>query len=231
MRYDADGSENPEFVLNRPSLPAGARSWWPARTSAAARAASTRPGRCWISASAASSRPSFADIFYNNCFKNGILPVRLPREVVRAADDDARARRANAPSRWTWNAEVIVRPTARTIPFEIDPLRRHLLLNGLDDIGLTMQQADRDRRLRGEAERAGASPEPRRRLESAHEGEPVHGREQEAAGPARRRHRAGGDGARSGASSSGSTRGACPTFELEEGLVGGAAHRAARRRR
>ena len=71
------------------------RSWWPATISAAARAASTRPGRCSISASAASSRPAFADIFYNNCFKNGILPITLPQEEVDKLMDDAE-RGANA---------------------------------------------------------------------------------------------------------------------------------------
>jgi 3-isopropylmalate/(R)-2-methylmalate dehydratase small subunit len=83
--------------------------------------------------------PDFADIFYNNCFKNGILPVRLPREVCDQLMEDARLG-GNARLTVDLERQVVVRPNGEEIPFEIDPFRRHLLLNGLDDIGQTMQR-------------------------------------------------------------------------------------------
>jgi SAM-dependent methyltransferase len=82
--------------------------------------------------------PDFADIFHNNCFKNGVLPVRLPREICEKLMEDARLG-ANARVTVDLERQVVVRPNGEEIPFTIDPLRRHLLLNGLDDIGQTMQ--------------------------------------------------------------------------------------------
>ncbi len=86
--------------------------------------------------------PSFADIFYNNCFKNGILPIRLPEEVVEEVFQ--RVRR-NAGYRLTIDLEdkKISSEDGLSVPFEVDPFRRHCLLNGLDDIGLTLQQQDK----------------------------------------------------------------------------------------
>ena len=83
--------------------------------------------------------PDFADIFHNNCFKNGILPIRLPQEICDTLMQDARL---GANSRITIDLErqVVVRPNGEEIRFEVDPFRRHCLLNGLDDIGLTMQK-------------------------------------------------------------------------------------------
>ena len=115
------------------------RSSSPARTSAAARAASTRPGRCSISASAASSPEDFADIFYNNCFKNGILPIKLPQEIIDKLMDDA-SRGANAIIEIDLEKQEIKGPDGGTVHFDIDPFRKHCLLNGLDDIGLTMEK-------------------------------------------------------------------------------------------
>jgi 3-isopropylmalate/(R)-2-methylmalate dehydratase small subunit len=82
--------------------------------------------------------PDFADIFHNNCFKNGILPVRLPRAVCDELMEDARLG-GNARLTVDLNRQVVVRPSGEEIPFNVDPFRRHLLLHGLDDIGQTMQ--------------------------------------------------------------------------------------------
>ena len=139
MRYDEDGKRDPGFRAQQAGLPQGARSWSPARISAAARRASTRLGRCSISASAASSRPSFADIFYNNCFKNGILPIKLPQAEVDKLIDDAE-RGANATLTVDLETQEIRGPDGGMIKFDIDPFRKHCLMNGLDDIGLTLEK-------------------------------------------------------------------------------------------
>ena len=83
---------------------------------------------------------SFADIFYNNCFKNGILPIVLPKEQVEMLMDDAQ-RGANAILSVDLESQVITGPDGGTIHFELDPFRKHCLLNGLDDIGLTLEKA------------------------------------------------------------------------------------------
>ena len=82
--------------------------------------------------------PSFADIFYNNCFKNGILPIVLPQEDVDKLMDDAE-RGANAVVTVDLEAQEIRGPDGGVIRFDIDPFRKHCLINGLDDIGLTLQ--------------------------------------------------------------------------------------------
>jgi 3-isopropylmalate/(R)-2-methylmalate dehydratase small subunit len=82
--------------------------------------------------------PDFADIFNNNCYKNGILPIRLPREVCDVLIEDARLG-GNARITIDLEREVVVRPNGEEIPFKTDSFRRHLLLNGLDDIGQTLQ--------------------------------------------------------------------------------------------
>ncbi|MGE3781936.1 MAG: 3-isopropylmalate dehydratase small subunit, partial [Alphaproteobacteria bacterium] len=83
--------------------------------------------------------PSFADIFYNNCFKNGLLPIALPQVVVDQLMDDAK-KGANAVLVIDLESQRITRPDGETVHFEIDPFRKHCLLNGLDDIGLTEQK-------------------------------------------------------------------------------------------
>ncbi len=85
---------------------------------------------------------NFADIFYNNCFKNGILPIKLPRELVDQLMEDA-AKGANATMTVDLEKQEITRPDGATISFDIDPFRKHCLLNGLDDIGLTLRKTDR----------------------------------------------------------------------------------------
>ena len=83
--------------------------------------------------------PSFADIFYNNCFKNGILPIALPKEIVDELMADAE-QGANAVMTIDLESQTITRPDGEKVQFELDPFRKHCLLNGLDDIGLTEQK-------------------------------------------------------------------------------------------
>jgi 3-isopropylmalate/(R)-2-methylmalate dehydratase small subunit len=99
--------------------------------------------------------PSFGDIFYNNCFKNGILPIRLPKEQVALLLDDAE-RGANAIITVDLEAQEITRPDGGTIPFEVEPFRKHCLLNGLDDVALTLQKAEKIDRF--EESRAQSQP-------------------------------------------------------------------------
>jgi len=139
MRYREDGSENPDFVLNRPPyrdaeiLIAHENFGCGSSREHAPWALLDFGIRCVIA-------PDFADIFHNNCFKNGILPVRLPREVCDKLMDDARLG-ANARVTVDLERQVVVRPNGEEIPFEVDAFRKHLLLNGLDDIGQTLQHA------------------------------------------------------------------------------------------
>ncbi len=83
--------------------------------------------------------PGFADIFFNNCFKNGVLPIVLPRDQIDALMEDA-GQGANATFTIDLEAETITRPDGSTLPFEVDPFRKHCLLEGLDDIGLTLEK-------------------------------------------------------------------------------------------
>ena len=99
--------------------------------------------------------PDFADIFYNNCFKNGILPIRLPQAQVDILMDDA-GKGANATVTVDLEAQEITRPDGEKIHFELDSFRKHCLLNGLDDIGQTLQKEDRIASF--EAKRGQAQP-------------------------------------------------------------------------
>ena len=139
LRYREDGSENPDFVLNQ-------QPWRGAEILVAHEnfgCGSSREHAPWALLDFGIRcviAPDFADIFNNNCFKNGILPVRLPREVCDALMEDARLG-ANARITVDLERQVVVRPNGEEIPFEVDALRKHLLLNGLDDIGQTLQHA------------------------------------------------------------------------------------------
>jgi 3-isopropylmalate/(R)-2-methylmalate dehydratase small subunit len=84
--------------------------------------------------------PSFADIFYNNCFKNGILPIVLPQDQVDLLMDDAQ-NGANATLSVDLESQTITRPDGSAISFEVDAFRKHCLLHGLDDIGLTLEKS------------------------------------------------------------------------------------------
>ncbi|MEM0922457.1 MAG: 3-isopropylmalate dehydratase small subunit [Pseudomonadota bacterium] len=138
QRYLDDGSENPDFVLNKPAyrqskiLVTGDNFGCGSSREHAPWAIADFGIRCIIST-------SFADIFYNNCFKNGILPIVLPQEEVNKLMDDA-ARGANAIVTVDLEEQVISGPDGGEISFEIDPFRKHCLLAGLDDIGQTMEK-------------------------------------------------------------------------------------------
>lgn len=138
LRYTDDGKENPEFVLNLPAyrqakiLVVGANFG----------CGSSREHAPWALADFGIScviASSFADIFYNNCFKNGILPIVLPQSEVDKLLDDA-SRGANATVTVDLEKQEIRGPDGGVIKFEVDQFRKHCLLNGLDDIGLTEQK-------------------------------------------------------------------------------------------
>ena len=140
MRYNADGSDNPDFVLNKPAyrgaeiLVAGDNFGCGSSREHAPWALLDFGIRCVIST-------SFADIFYNNCFKNGILPIVVsPGDLEKLLDDAGRG--ANARLTIDLENQVVRGPDGGTMHFEIDPFRKHCLLNGLDDIGLTMEKAE-----------------------------------------------------------------------------------------
>ena len=138
MRYKDDGSENPDFVLNKPAyrdakiLIAGDNFGCGSSREHAPWAILDFGIRCVIA-------PSFADIFYNNCFKNGILPIALPQEQVDKLMEDAE-RGANATVSIDLESQTIKGPDGGEISFEVDAFKKHCLLNGLDDIGLTMEK-------------------------------------------------------------------------------------------
>ena len=140
MRFDQSGNELPEFVLNKPAyrdaqiLVAGDNFGCGSSREHAPWALSDFGIRCVIA-------PSFADIFFNNCFKNGILPIPLPQEEVDKLMDDA-SNGANATLTIDLEAQEITRPDGQKIAFEIDPFRKHCLLNGLDDIGLSLTKVE-----------------------------------------------------------------------------------------
>ena len=98
-----------------------------------------RPGRLLDFGIRCVIAPSFADIFYNNCFKNGILPIALPKEIVDELMEDAE-KGANAVMTIDLETQTITRPDGEKVQFELGAFRKHCLLNGLDDIGLTEQQ-------------------------------------------------------------------------------------------
>ena len=139
MRYAPDGQEIADFVLNQAAyreaqiLIAGDNFGCGSSREHAPWALLDFGIRCIIA-------PSFADIFYNNCFKNGILPIVLPQTEVDKLMDDAK-RGANATISVDLESQTIQGPDGGTISFEIDGFRKQCLMEGLDDIGLTLQKA------------------------------------------------------------------------------------------
>ena len=139
MRYNPDGSEIADFVLNQPAyrkaeiIVAGDNFGCGSSREHAPWALLDFGIRCVIST-------SFADIFYNNCFKNGILPIVMQPEVVAVLMEDAR-KGANARMTVDLEAQTVTTSDGQSFPFQIDAFRRHCLLNGLDDIGLTLEKA------------------------------------------------------------------------------------------
>jgi 3-isopropylmalate/(R)-2-methylmalate dehydratase small subunit len=141
LRFDEVGQPKPGFVLDQPAykdtkiLVAGENFGCGSSREHAPWAILDAGIRCVIA-------PSFGDIFYNNCFKNGILPIQLPKEQVDLLMDDAN-RGANAVVSIDLEKQEITGPDGGRIHFEIDAFRKHCLLNGLDDIGQTLNKAPR----------------------------------------------------------------------------------------
>ncbi|MFE3835975.1 3-isopropylmalate dehydratase small subunit [Pseudogemmobacter sonorensis] len=139
MRYTPEGEEIPDFVLNKPAyraaqiIVAGDNFGCGSSREHAPWALLDFGIRCVIST-------SFADIFFNNCFKNGILPIRLPADQVEYLMADAE-KGANARITVDLESQTVTASDGRSFPFEVDAFKRHCLLNGLDDIGLTMENA------------------------------------------------------------------------------------------
>ena len=139
MRYDNDGNEIPDFVLNKPQyrqaqiLVAGDNFGCGSSREHAPWALADFGIRCVIST-------SFADIFFNNCFKNGILPIVMPQEVVDVLMNDAE-KGANARIEVDLEAQTVTTSDGQSFAFEVDAFKKHCLMNGLDDIGLTMEKA------------------------------------------------------------------------------------------
>ena len=139
MRYNEDGSVNEDFVLNKAAykdasiLVAGDNFGCGSSREHAPWALLDYGIRCIIST-------SFADIFYNNCFKNGVLPIVVSQDELEKLMDDAN-RGANATMSIDLEAQEISGPDGGKIAFDIDPFRKHCMMNGLDDIGLTMEKA------------------------------------------------------------------------------------------
>ncbi|WP_027257407.1 MULTISPECIES: 3-isopropylmalate dehydratase small subunit [Leisingera] len=140
MRFNRDGTEIEDFVLNKPQyrdaeiLVAGDNFGCGSSREHAPWAIADFGIKCIVST-------SFADIFFNNSFKNGILPIVLPQEQVDILMADAE-KGANARMTVDLEAQEITTSDGEVIPFEVDAFKKHCLLNGLDDIGLTMEKAD-----------------------------------------------------------------------------------------
>lgn len=139
MRYNLDGTEIADFVLNQPAyrkakiIIAGDNFGCGSSREHAPWALLDFGIRCVVAT-------SFADIFYNNCFKNGILPVVMPQVVVDVLMADAK-RGENARQTFDLVAQTVTTSDGQTFPFEVDAHRKHCLLNGLDDIGMTLEKA------------------------------------------------------------------------------------------
>ncbi len=139
MRYDRQGNEIPDFVLNKPQyrdaeiLVAGDNFGCGSSREHAPWAIKDFGIKCVIA-------PSYADIFYSNCFKNGILPIALPQEQVDVLMKDAE-KGSNARIEIDLEAQTITTSDGEVFTFEVDSFKKHCLMNGLDDIGLTMEKA------------------------------------------------------------------------------------------
>ncbi len=138
MRYDEQGNEKPDFVLNKPEyrnaeiLVAGENFGCGSSREHAPWAILDFGLRCVIA-------PSYADIFYNNCFKNGILPVQLPQEQVDRIMEYAQTT-PESKVHIDLEYQIVKLDNNESFSFEIDPFRKHCLINGLDDIGLTLEK-------------------------------------------------------------------------------------------
>ena len=142
LRYDKDGKDNPDFVLNRP----------PYRDSPILLAGpnfgcgSSREGAVWALMGMgfrAVLAPSFGDIFFNNCFQNGMLPVVLPDDVIHRIAAETEAAQGARHTTVDLARQVVVTPEGAEIPFAIDARKKEALLEGLDDIALTLRLRER----------------------------------------------------------------------------------------
>lgn len=142
FRFNKDGTENPDFVLNQPA-------WKGAPILLAGDnfgCGSSREAAVWALAGMgirAVIAPSFGDIFYNNCFQNGVLPVELPIEDIEQLAEEMRASPGNARVTVDLERQVVVSPRGRELPFKVEANRRNALLQGLDDIGVTLTHQDK----------------------------------------------------------------------------------------
>ncbi len=141
IRYNEDGSEKPDFVLNKPAyrnasiLITGENFGCGSSREHAPWAILDFGIRCVIA-------ESFADIFYNNSFKNGILPIKLPKDQVESLMKEAEDN-PEVPFEIDLEKQLVIRGNKFSYSFDVDPFRKHCLLNGLDDIGLTEVKADK----------------------------------------------------------------------------------------
>lgn len=141
MRFRPDGSEIEDFVLNQPDyrqsqiLVAGDNFGCGSSREHAPWALLDFGFRCVIA-------PSFADIFFNNCFKNGILPIALPQAEVDRLMSDAKQGNGTVLS-INLEGQTITRPNGETIAFDVEPFRKNCLIEGLDDIGLTLKKSEK----------------------------------------------------------------------------------------
>ncbi|MDB5415287.1 MAG: leuD [Rubritepida sp.] len=140
-RYLPDGSDNLDFIPNRE----------PYKGSSIMLAAenfgcgSSREGAVWALMGMGIRcviAPSFGDIFFANCFQNGLLPVKLPIEAIRRIAQETEESPGNARTTVDLQRKVVITPRGETIPFGVDDRKRHAMLEGLDDISLTLQQGD-----------------------------------------------------------------------------------------
>jgi len=149
MRYTQDGAEIPDFVLNQPA-------WRNAEILIAGDnfgCGSSREHAPWALLDfgiRAVISTSFADIFFNNCFKNGILPIVLPEDQVQYLMNDA-SKGANARITVDLESQVVTASDGTQFPFEVDAFKKHCLLNGLDDIGLTLEKVSEIDAFEGKA--------------------------------------------------------------------------------
>jgi len=155
LRYNADGSDNPDFVPNQahsresPIMLAAENFGCGSSREGAVWALMGMGVRCVIA-------PSFGDIFFSNCFQNGLLPVRLPIEAIRQIAEETEASPGNARTTVDLARQVVITPRGQEIPFGVDERKKEAMLHGLDDIALTLKQADaiaawkaRDQKARG----------------------------------------------------------------------------------
>lgn len=155
LRYNKDGTDNGDFIPNRepyrgsPIMLAAENFGCGSSREGAVWALMGMGVRCVIA-------PSFGDIFFANCFQNGLLPVRLPIEEIRRIAEETEASPGNARTTVDLARQVVVTPTGREIPFQVDGRKKEAMLQGLDDIAMTLKQADaiaawkaRDKQARG----------------------------------------------------------------------------------